>query len=92
MRKLERMARTLNDEFRDHLAAAVREKHGIDVETGFNLFSGALSTSRSDGEDFTPEQMAYIEAWMAGFGKALEMVRAADRGVLDMVGGRTHGI
>lgn len=75
--KLGRMARTLNDDFRDHLAKAMREKFGLEVETLFSIVAGALVTTRADGEDFTPEQMAWMQAWSDGYGVALDLVRRA---------------
>jgi hypothetical protein len=79
MRKLQEMASTLNEEFRDHLADAMREKFdGLEVETTANIFAMRLVTRRVDGEDFTPEQIAWLEAWSEGYGKALDRVRDED--------------
>jgi len=78
MRKLQQMARTLNDEFRNHLAAAMAEKFdGLEVQTTYAFLADRLVTTRVDGEDFTPEQMAWMEAWSEGYGKALGLVRCA---------------
>jgi hypothetical protein len=75
------MARTLNDGFRDHLAEAMAEKFdGLEVETSANIFSMSLVTRRKDGEDFTHEQYMWMQAWSEGYGKALSLVRSADRG------------
>lgn len=80
MRKLEAMASTLNDDFRDHLAEAMAEKfNGLEVETHVNIWQMCLVTTRVDGEDFTPEQYAWMQAWSDGYGKALSLVRSADR-------------
>jgi hypothetical protein len=79
VRKLQEMASTLNDDFRDHLAEAMRGKFdGLEVETTANIFAMRLVTRRVDGEDFTPEQHAWLAAWSDGYGKALSVVRAAD--------------
>lgn len=79
MRKLEEMARTLNDDFRDHLADAMRDKfNGLEVETQANIWGMCLVTTRVDGKDFTPEQHAWMEAWSEGYGKALSLVRQED--------------
>ena len=73
--KLDRMRRTLNDEFRDHLAAAMREKFAVEVETYFDLLgSMRMVTTRADGEPFTPEQHAWLGAWSEGYGCAMEQV------------------
>lgn len=80
-RKLDAMAQTLNDEFKAHLAEAVRVKFGLEVETTFNIFSLAMVTRRADGADFTPEGLAFVGAYSDGYGKALELVRAHAAGV-----------
>lgn len=77
MRKLDKMANVLHDEFREHLAAAMAAKFdGLEVETHANIWQMRLVTTRADGEDFTPEQMTWMEAWSEGYSKALELVRA----------------
>lgn len=74
--KLQKLANTLNEEFREKLTEACREKFGIEVEHRFDFFgSGRLVTTRVDGEDFTPEQHAFIGAYSDGFGAALTIVR-----------------
>ena len=78
MKKIERLARSLNDSFRDHLAAEMKGRYGVDVETFYDFFgSGSLVTKRSDGEDFTPEQHAWLAAWSEGYGCVLDLVRRA---------------
>lgn len=75
--KLEKMARTLNDDFREKLAEAVKEKFGIEVKTESNIFDMRLITSRVDGEQFTTEQHEWIGAFSEGYRVALSMVRDA---------------
>lgn len=75
--KLEKIARRLNDEFADKLADAVREKYGVEVDSRFSIFSMALITTRSDDEDFTPEQHAFISAFSDGYGVAMKSVCGA---------------
>lgn len=69
------MATKLNDEFADKLSSVVRENFGIEIDSRFNIFSMALVTTRLDGEDFTPEQYAFIAAFSDGYGVAMEIVR-----------------
>lgn len=73
--KIEKMQRRLNDEFRDDLAAAMLAKFKIETVTEFNFFAGRLFTKRKDEADFTPEQMAFAEAFEAGYQAAREKVR-----------------
>lgn len=82
MRKLEKMAETLNNDFKHQLAEAMREKYeGMEVSTHFDfLGSGQYVSVREDGEDFTPEQHAFLAGFSEGYGKAL--VRAVDAGVV----------
>ena len=76
MTKTEKLARTLNDDFRDHLSDVMREKFDIEVESSFDfLGSMRLITTRVDGKEFTPEQDSWLEAWSEGYGKAMEIVR-----------------
>jgi hypothetical protein len=73
--KLEKCANTLNDAFSTKLPAAFLAKFGLELETGFNLFSMSLISRRIDGQDFTPEQHAFVSAYSDGYGDALELVR-----------------
>ena len=79
MRKLEKMARQLNDDFRNHLAREYKTKFGHEIKTEYLFLADRLSTTRVDGDDFTPEQHAWISAFESGYGSALSAVRAADR-------------
>jgi hypothetical protein len=72
--KLEKMAEKLNEDFREKIIETMREKFGIEVENNFSIFDMKLYTTRVDGEDFTPEQDAYLEAYSNGFGQAMSIV------------------
>ena len=76
MTKLEKMARRLNDDFREILVEEMREACGIEVENYFDIFGAMrLVTTRTDGEDFTPEQLAHLKAFSDGYCKAMDLVR-----------------
>lgn len=76
MTKLEKMARKLNDDFRDILIAEMREKFGIEVENYFDILgSMRLITTRVDEKAFTPKQLAHLRAFSDGYGKAMDIVR-----------------
>lgn len=79
MKKLDKMACILNDEFRGRLAGAMSEMFGIELETGVQLLSGNIVTQRVDGEPFTEEQRAYLKAYEDGYLAALRRVRAEAR-------------
>lgn len=78
MRKIEKVAQLLNDDFRDHLRARMLDKFGITVKTEYAFLADRLITTREYGADFTPEELTYLEAWSDGYGKALDLVRSAD--------------
>lgn len=73
--KLEKARRQVNDKFRDHLAVAFKEKFGLEIESEWQgLLSdsgGALVSKRKDGQDFTPDQHAFVGAFSEGYGLAL---------------------
>lgn len=73
--KLEKCARTLNDEFPDQMMAAFKEKFGRDLETSFNIFSMQLVSQPADGEPFTPEQKHWVTAFDSGYSAAMEIAR-----------------
>jgi len=76
-KKLEKMADELNEAFRDDLPAAMLEKYGMEVITTWNFISQGLVTVRRDGQDFTPDQMLFVEAYEAGYLKAMSRVQNA---------------
>lgn len=66
----EKIGRHLDEAFRECLDAAFRERWGVEVETAFDLLgSFRYVTLRKDGEDFTPEQHAWIGAYTEGWGR-----------------------
>lgn len=77
MRKLDKMAETLNEDFNKFIADAMREQYGIEVETGINL-SFQKVTTRVDGKNFTPTQHAFLAGLSAGYGEAVNRIREAD--------------
>ena len=74
--KLEKCARHVNDSFSDELGEKFNAKFGRELETRFNILSMQLVSSPADGQPFTPEQKAWVEAWSDGYGIALDIVRA----------------
>ena len=72
--KLQKMADKLNEEFRVELTKIMKEKYSINVQHEFSIISMKLHTYRTDNEDFTVEQMAFIEAYSDGFCTAMELV------------------
>lgn len=77
MRKLDKIARELNDEYRNDLKDILMEKFEIEIETGFNFLSGTIYSKRIDGQDFTKEQMDFIKAYEEGYLAAMIRVRRA---------------
>ena len=74
--KLEKMASKLNEDFRDKLIGEMKNVFGIEVENDFSIFSMQLTTRRVDGEDFTIEEMKYLEGYSNGFAAAMNLVSA----------------
>lgn len=72
--KLQKMAVKLNEDFRDELTKIMKEKYSIDVQHEFNIISMRLHTNRIDGQDFTVEQIVFVEAFSEGFAKAMSIV------------------
>lgn len=70
--------------FRDQLKTAVSRKFGIEIETTYNIIALRLVSRRSDGTDFTEEELAYIQAFEAGYMAAWDV---ADKNMLDAAGG-----
>jgi hypothetical protein len=73
--KIEQLRKSLQNDFRDQLTAAVREKFGIEVEHDFDFLTFRLVTTRVDEKSFTEIQHAWISAWVQGYAKATELVR-----------------
>ena len=74
MTKLEKMARQLNDNFRDCLTAAIGEKFSITTVTEYNFFADRLITKKVDESDFTPNQIQWISAFSDGYAAAKNQV------------------
>lgn len=82
MSKLDNMRRELENAFRDNLHTAFQAKYSLALETTFSLMLFSMVSVRADGEDFTPEQHAFISGYSDAFGAAIGMVlmRDADDG------------
>lgn len=78
MSKLNNMRRELENEFQRALHAAFTAKFGMEIKTEFNLFSMQTISTRVDGQDFTPDEHAYIQGWSEGYGKAVNLVLFRD--------------
>ena len=74
MKKIEKINKLLNEQFRDDLISAMLKKFNIVVENEFNFFSMRLITTRSDGEPLTPEQHSWLEAYSEGYSAAMGVV------------------
>jgi hypothetical protein len=75
--KLEKMGDQLNDQFPKVIKDSFFEKWQLSLEMGFNIFSMRCESRRMDGENFTPEQFAWIEAFSEGYTQAMLKVRQA---------------
>lgn len=73
--KIEKCYRKINDAFRDKLSEEFYQKFEREISTHFSIFSMSLVTVASDGEDFTPEQHAFIGAYSQGYSAAMGQVR-----------------
>lgn len=74
--KLEKCALAVNDQFSDKLKAAFKAKFDRELEIRFNIFAMVHISKPADGEPYTPEQKAWVDAFDAGYGEALDIVRA----------------
>lgn len=64
----------LNDEFRVKITEVMRKRYGVEVENTWGFIAQRLVTRRADGEDFTLEQMRFLEGYSEGFAAAMELV------------------
>lgn len=64
----------LNDHFRDRLVEVMQERFGVEVESRWSIVADRLVTTRADGEDFTPEQHAFLGAYSEGYSDAMGQV------------------
>ncbi len=76
MKIADKIARAVNDNFSDQLKVAVMEKVGIEVETTYNFLAMSHSTTKTDGSDFTQEQMDFMKVYEQAYFAALGIVRA----------------
>ncbi len=73
--KLAKMAKQLNEQFREILPAAFEKKFNRKVTTSWNLFEMSLVTRAEDEQDFTPEQLAFIQTFSDGYEAAMVQVK-----------------
>ncbi len=73
MRKIEKIRMQINDSFRDHLKAAMKEK-GVDVVTEYSFIAMNLVTRTVDGRNMTPEQMEFMKGFSDGYAAAMVQV------------------
>lgn len=72
--KIEKCHRKINDAFSNKLSEDFREKFQREIETRFSIFSMSLVSTPTDGEEFTPEQHAWVDAYSAGYLAAMNQV------------------
>ena len=75
MTKIEKLAKKLNEDFRDILAAEFAEEFDVELESWWNIVKNRMISSRKDGKAFTRKQLDYIQAFESGFTRAMTIVR-----------------
>ena len=80
MTKIQKLARKLNEDFRDLLAFEMVQRFGVEIETLFNIVSdtGNIVSTRKDGRSFTRAQHEFMQAFEAGFTSAMVIVRRTE--------------
>jgi len=63
----EKIRKHLSNCFGERLSVAFRARWGVEVDCPLGAVSMHFITTRKDGEDFTPEQYAWIAAWVQGW-------------------------
>lgn len=53
--------------FREQMREAFARRFNVLIETEYNILAMRLITTRADGQDFTPEQHAWIAGYEAGY-------------------------
>ena len=82
MRKLQKMAKALHEEFRNDLSHIMRSKFNIGIETTWDIISGQVISRRVDGKDFTKAQTLFMETYESGYLHAIRRIEYADTGRL----------
>jgi hypothetical protein len=72
--KVEKLAKKINESYRDLLAAKFKEKFGLDIVTSFNLGTMSLVSQRMDRRNFTRAQKEFIWTFEAGYIAAMNQV------------------
>ena len=75
MSKIDKLRSRLNEEFRDRLPAAFKEKFDRDLETEFNFMQMALVSRPADGKRFTKQQHDWVSAYSDGYAEAMSQVK-----------------
>ena len=82
--KMWRMFDGINYAFSDRLGKAFSERFGreiktmwnVEIKTMWNVFAMHLESYPKDGEEFTPEQHAWVTAYSAGYADATKCAEA----------------
>lgn len=74
MTKIEKMSRTLNDNFPDKLKEEFKKKFDIEINTSFSIFTMKLHTTRADDHPMTQEQFDWIASFETGYMAAMNQV------------------
>ena len=77
MSKLAKLAQKLNDDFRVIVDGAFFDKFNTKSRTAWSFFQDRVVSVREDGEDLTPEQARWLEAYSDGYAAAMNIVREA---------------
>jgi len=78
MSKLDKMRQELESAFRDAMHQAFRARYGVELKTEFNIFTMELMSFRTDRQDFTEDQHAFIAGYSQAFNKAISLVLLRD--------------
>jgi hypothetical protein len=73
MNKFEKLHKQLNDQFRDDLKIAMKEK-GVEVESKWSFVLDKLVTYAVNGTNMMPEQMDYLKGFSDGYAKAKSII------------------
>lgn len=75
MKKVEKMRKKLNDNFRECLNEAFQNKFdGLQLETVWNFSSMNLVSYLANGEDLTEPQIAWIQCYSDGYRDAMVQI------------------
>jgi len=72
--KIEKMRRTLNENFRELLNTAFKKEFNLDLTTTWNFIGMHLESYLTNGEDLNEEQSIWIQTYSAGYRDAMVQV------------------